>query len=1628
MQKRRSISLSVFFITFLGIVIPSFLFAQVPTVQDCGAAIPICKNTYSTVVSYYGMGNYPNEVNLNNCLYLGGEANSVWYTFTVQTSGKFSFVLTPNTASDDYDWGVFNMTNANCSDISSNSNLLVSCNASGNTGPTGASSARGGTSNSNGPNYTNKWNADIPVLAGETYVIMVSNWSNGAPGYTIDFSGSTAVIFDNVPPKIKQIKNTVSCGTNALVFDFTENILCNTIAPCDLSISGPGGPYTITSISGANCSLGGSEENTFSVQFTPAITTGGNYTLNLNANSCGSVTDLCGNVATSGSISFTINTATLNTATTPSSCTQSNGSASVLAVGGSGGFTYQWNTNPIQTTASIGNLSPGIYSVTVTESNGCKSIKSATIVTNPVPVVSINPQAPLPFCVGGSVKLTANGANTYVWSPAIGLNTATGNTVTAAPALSQTYSVVGTSLGCSDTAVVTVTVNPYPVVQINPSNPAPFCDGDSVLLSASGASSYQWLPSNGLHNMSAAQTLASPTQTQMYQVIGTQAGCTDTAFVTLSVLPSPVSNAGADVSFCSADTVTLGAPPIASYLYNWSPAAGLDDIHAANPQCTYNNLNPIPIQLQYVLTTSLGTCSRKDTINISVNPYPIAHAGADATICSGSSLVLGDIPVAGYNYLWSPSNGLNVPSTAKPIFTLQNFTANAIDYLYSVKTTQYNCSAFDTVKITVKPAIQANAGNDVTICSGGSASLGAAADPGYAYSWSPATGLNSASVSNPTVSIVNNGNTTTFQMYTLTKSLNNCTGTDSVYVVVRPLPKTNAGSDVTICSHSTVQLGASPISGYTYTWSPADSLNNIHLANPVFSYTNADRVVKVKNYILTATALGCSYADTIQVGIYPIPLVHAGSDTTICSGGFASIGAMPHAGYTYLWSPALGLSDSTLSNPQMSLNNDTNLPMVKTYTLQAFYQGCSSADQVKITVNNIPTAQAGMDIQLCSGSSASIGAAPLPGLAYQWSPGKWLSDSLMSNPNVMMTNVGSSPYVQTFYLLSRQGVCVNQDTISINVNPIPKSIAGRDSFMCSSASLNLGSASVVGCRYQWFPSTGLNNDTISNPLFTLQNSSSAIIKRDYILTTTQYACSAKDTVSIDVFYALNAHFTATPDTLCAGEKALIQYTGNASDSAKYSWNWASGNLISGAGKGPFLVSWLQAGLHVLHLLVEERNCFSPIDSVPVFIHPIPLVDAGANMVLCSDASAILGQAANPNYSYHWWPSAGLQNDTLANPIVSIHHVKDSSFTQAFVLTVSANNCSAKDTVLVTVFPNPQAAIKPLLGQCLSSNHFDFSAVGNWPYQPAFSWDFDSTANILHSALQNPSAIVFTDTGYHSVSLTVSQMGCVGKSYIDSVLVYPMPIVNFSSDEVRGCAPLSIYFTNHSTDAGLCLWSFGDSSHSNQCQTQHLFGQAGNYDVTLNVTSKQGCSSQLTKPRMIHVYPLPQAICHVEPATTSIFHPEIHFENRSPSSVKCLWNFGDHSTSDSCSLTHAYADTGFYNIELLVVNQYGCKDTTDCSVYVQPEFTFYVPDAFTPDHDGINDTFHGSGIGYHTYSLLIFNRWGNEIYKADDDMHPWDGTLNAGKVEAEMGVYIYKIDLKDDLGKFHHFIGRVSLIR
>jgi len=113
----------------------------------------------------------------------------------------------------------------------------------------------------------------------------------------------------------------------------------------------------------------------------------------------------------------------------------------------------------------------------------------------------------------------------------------------------------------------------------------------------------------------------------------------------------------------------------------------------------------------------------------------------------------------------------------------------------------------------------------------------------------------------------------------------------------------------------------------------------------------------------------------------------------------------------------------------------------------------------------------------------------------------------------------------------------------------------------------------------------------------------------------------------------------------------------------------------------------------------------------------------------------------------------------------------------------------------------------------------------------------------------------------------------------------------------------------------------------------------------------------------------------------------------------------------------------------VTNQFGCSDDTSETVIVDPEFTFFIPNAFTPNGDGKNDFFFGTGIGITSYQIWIFDRWGNLIFTADDINHGWDGTVQgkSGQICQE-DVYVWKVALTDVFDKKHKYIGHVSLIK
>lgn len=544
--------------------------AQVPTTADCLGAIPICQNTYSYSQSPSGTGNYPTEIdNLSSCLG-SGELNDTWYTFTVQQSGNLNFLITPNNLSDDYDWAVYNLSNNNCSDIYGTPGLEVSCNFSGTGGTTGPNGGSSSTSqNASGTPY----NAVIPVVAGQTYVVNISNYSSTTSGYTIDFGQSTAVIFDQVPPQILTVTGPGCSGGSTVTVTFSENILCNTVQTGDFTLTGPGGPYTVTNVTSAACATGGTYDNTYTITISPAISTGGTFTMNL----VGPVTDLCGNVAIfPASLTFNIGSLTLTTTSTAAQCGQQNGSATVTVSGGTTPYTFSWNTTPPQNTATASSIGAGSYTVTVNDAAGCSSTATVTVAAQGSTSISIASQTN-PVCNGQCTgTATVNGSGgpapyTYSWN-----TTPIQTSATATGLCAGSYvATVTDAQGC--TATQTVTITQPNLLALATNTVSATCgqpNGQASVTAQGGTGPFTYAWSTTPAQTSASATGLIPGQ---YTVTVTDAnGCNQTAVAIISNQSSlntsilSYTDVTCDAITCDGTATADALGGTAPYTYAWS--------------------------------------------------------------------------------------------------------------------------------------------------------------------------------------------------------------------------------------------------------------------------------------------------------------------------------------------------------------------------------------------------------------------------------------------------------------------------------------------------------------------------------------------------------------------------------------------------------------------------------------------------------------------------------------------------------------------------------------------------------------------------------------------------------------------------------------------------------------------------------------------------------------------------------------------------------------------------------------------------------------------------------------------------------------------------------------------------
>lgn len=268
--------------------------------------------------------------------------------------------------------------------------------------------------------------------------------------------------------------------------------------------------------------------------------------------------------------------------------------------------------------------------------------------------------------------------------------------------------------------------------------------------------------------------------------------------------------------------------------------------------------------------------------------------------------------------------------------------------------------------------------------------------------------------------------------------------------------------------------------------------------------------------------------------------------------------------------------------------------------------------------------------------------------------------------------------------------------------------------------------------------------------------------------------------------------------------------------------------------------------------------------------------------------------------------------------------------------------------------------------------------------------------------------------------------CTGSSQI-TVQVHSVPDVNFSAFPLSGCSPLLVNFQNLS-DPGNYIWQFGNGQTSNLVNPVHNYANAGIYTVTLNVTN-QGCQNILIKTDYIHVYPKVNA--GFVPSDYVVFEDQalVSFYDVSSGGTSWFWDFGTGNVNDVSSFQNpefTFPHIGQFHVWQYVHNEWGCSDSVKRIIIVKPLVTYYFPNAFTPNGDGVNEVFipYGNGVEPDHYELIIYDRWGKQVFRTTSVNVPWDGKLN-GKV-LRTDVYIYHLEAKFD-GIIKTFEGPVLLI-
>jgi gliding motility-associated-like protein/uncharacterized repeat protein (TIGR01451 family) len=1304
------------------------------------------------------------------------------------------------------------------------------------------------------------------------------------------------------------------------------------------------------------------------------------------------------------------------------------GSINLSANGGTAPYSFLWSNGSTQ--EDLTNIPAAIYTVTVTDNNGCQASRIINI-QQPIAPLIITETHTDAVCVGGlqgTIDLTVTGGTgpyTYSWN-----NNQTIQNIQNLVAGTYTCVVTDNHL-CYDSISVTIS-DPNNTLVLSTSHTDVSCFGGSngfVDLAVSGGTpSYAYSWSNG----QVGQDATGLTQGN-YFVIVTDANTCQSFISVLVDEPDSSLTATAVITDVACFGQLTGSIQVttsggtAPYSYSWSNGSTSEDlanIAAGSYSLTITDANGCQFIYSTIIYQPLDLVIGQG--HIDVDCFSNSTGSIDITPAGG---------VGNYQYTWSNQ-------------AITQDISNLIAGNYTVLLTDgNNCTTSTTVAI-IQPAAAVSLSAIVTpvSCTGGTnGSINITANGGngnYVYNWSNTSSVEdqyNLSAGNYTVTATDFKGCSATQTYTVTQPALALTTQASMTPVIC-FSQANATATVT-------PFGGTP--GYTYLWSngqtaqtaiglvagnysvvvtdvnSCQSTANITVTQPnlltvnlnptnVLCYGNASGSISstvqggVLSYsyvwsnlaitpginnliagqysVIVSDANGCLAYDTTQINQPIAPLTYSLATTNnLCFGvALGTIDLSVFGGtnpYNYSWSNSLNTADliNLIAGNYQVIISDANGCQLLVDTI--IYQPTQIQSTALMSpVNCFGGSDGALDITTSGGVSPYM---------YLWSTGETTQDiDSLSTGSYSVQITDANDCIRNFtYAVSQPAQPIALSLTQVNVA----------CFGESTASINL---TVTGgtptYSYSW------NNGQINQDILALDTGLYQVIVTDIN--------NCKDSISTLITQpAEPIQLTEThQDILCFGAATGSINLSVSGGTPIYSYNWSNNQQTED-------ISTLVAGNYQV-VVTDLLGCD---DTLVVSLSqpqaPIDVTFTIQNVACFGDSSgsieaSIFGGTAPYQFSWSTTDST-LFIDSLPIGVYAIE-------------VIDTNNCTYLETAIIFQPAAPlSATYSTIEPQCFgySDGQLILNTSGGTPgYQ--YNWTTGDSTSVVDSLI----------TGNYSVLITDAN-GCLFN--LDCFLAEPAQIQpSFDSDILVGCSPLVVEFLNTSDADFNCEWTFGDSLNFTGCEDVVItFDTGGVYDVNLIAYDANGCFNDVTYSNYITVNQTPTASFTADPTLLFPESPNTTILNTSIGGDFYIWNMGVGDPDEMYFEPGDYqfpaniADT--FLITLYAITTEGCADTAYQQIFFNNDPFYYIPNTFIPDGDNRNDVWlpiFSNLDNVKKYNVQVFNRWGELVFETTDPSKGWDGNYKGNNCQD--GTYTWKIQFTWYDRRVYDKAGHVNLLR